>query len=282
VRTIQAPAGRYTALAISPDEAHLAAVKDVSATESDLWIIDLDRGGARRLTAGGEKVDGPAWSPDGTQVAYVTNRTGRWEIVVQPAAGGEPRVIETPDATLKYVTSWSPDGRLVMGHLLSERSGWDLWTISTDGSGEPKAFVASPYDESNPRISPDGHWVSYMSVESGRPEIYIQAFPQPGPRYLVSAAGGDVSTWSRDGRRLLYRSLEGLPFIVELHLDGGVRAVRVGPMLTAPPTDDLQRLLTGSVSPDLDSFYASIEGAGSSGQSPFTIVQNWRSALEPQ
>jgi Tol biopolymer transport system component len=281
LRTIQAPAARYIAMAISPDEKHLAVVKEISAAESDLWIIDLERGGARRLTTGGAKVDGPTWSRDGTRLAYVTNQSGKQEIVVQPAAGGEPRVIETPEATLKYATSWSPDGRFLLCQLLSEKAGWDLWILSVDGTAEPAIYTASPYDDLFGSVSPDGRWVSYMSPESGRPEVYVQAFPQPGPRYQVSAAGGDLSTWGRDGRRLTYRALDSRAFILDLQFDGGVRVLRSDPLLTATTTD-MQSLVTGAVGPGLDRFYAAVEGHTAGAQRPFTIVQSWRSALEPQ
>jgi len=282
VRTIAAPEGRYPTLAVSPDESHLAAIKDFSPTESDLWIIDLDRGGARRFTSGGLKVDSPAWSVDGSLLAYAEVIDGKWEIVVRSLNGGEPRILKTPDATIKYVTSWSPDGRYVIGHMLSEKRGWDLWVIPTDGQGEATAYASSPYDEMAAIISPDGRWVTYMSTESGPPEIYVQSFPIPGPRYLVSRGGGYGSVWSHDGRRIVYRSRDGGADVVSLQFDDGVRAGDPAPLISGPPTRDLQRMVGGSISPDFSRLYVSIETAAGSQQSPFTVVENWRTALEPQ
>jgi len=282
IRTIQAPAGRYSALALSPDERQLAAVKEISGTESDLWIIDLEHGGARRLTSGG-KVDGPIWSPDGSRLAYCKSFEGRWEIVEQPAIGGEERVVPTPAATLKYPGSWSPDGRHLVSQLLREKGGWDLWALPTDGSDEPTPYLAGPFDELNPSISPDGRWVSHMSVESGRPEIYVQSFPRPGPRYRISRNGAAFGSWSRDGSRLLLIPMDGPPLVADLQFDGGVRATRIRPLLTGPPAEELQRAVTGATSRDFELLYGSIEVAGSlNGIEPFTIVQNWRGALEPQ
>jgi Tol biopolymer transport system component len=281
LRTIQAPAGRYTSVALSPDQTHLAVVKEISPTEADLWVIDLDRGGAQRLTSGGVKVDEPVWSPDGTQLAYATNASGQWEVAAQSLAGGRERIIKAPSASLKYVTSWSPDGRFLIGYFLSESTGWDLWILPADGSGEPIRYMASSFDELLPRISPDGRWVAYLSMESGRQEVYVQAFPTPGPRYLVSEGGGLAVAWHGSSRRLYYQSATG-PVIVELEFDNGVRVTGRRPFLTGTPTDDFRRLLSSKISLDFERTYGSVESGLSHEQNPITIVQNWRSALEPQ
>jgi Tol biopolymer transport system component len=282
IRRIPAPEGRYVAMAISPDLSQLAVVKEVSTTEADLWILDLDRGGARRVTHGGSKVDGPAWSPDGGSLSYAAMLDGRTEVFAGPIAGGEPRVLKTPPGTLKYGASWSPDGRQMIAHILSEKSGWDLWILSTDGIGEPVLYAGGPYDESFANISPDGRWVSYVSFETGSPEVYVQSFPTPGRRYQVSVGGGTVNQWGRDGRRLMYRSLEGAPLLVNLTFDDGVRASKPYPLMAGPPPPILARVLVGSIPRDLDRVFVSVETADVGAQSPFTIVQNWRAALEPQ
>ena len=56
------------------------------------------------------------------------------------------------------------------------------------------------------KFSPDGHWVAYSSDESGKPEIYVQAFPGPGPKIQVSNAGGTDPVWRRSGGELFYRA----------------------------------------------------------------------------
>lgn len=55
-----------------------------------------------------------------------------------------------------------------------------------------------------PRFSPDGHWVTYVSNESGAPEVFVRPFPGPGGRTQISAGGGTEPVWSPDGRRLFY------------------------------------------------------------------------------
>jgi serine/threonine-protein kinase len=66
-------------------------------------------------------------------------------------------------------------------------------------------FLLTPFDERSPRFSPDGKWLAYVSDESGRNDVYVQPFPGPGPKWLVSTEGGIDPVWSRDGRELFYR-----------------------------------------------------------------------------
>ena len=65
--------------------------------------------------------------------------------------------------------------------------------------------MLTPFDERSPRFSPDGKWLAYVSDESGRDDVYVQPFPGPGPKWLVSTDGGIDPVWSRDGRELFYR-----------------------------------------------------------------------------
>ena len=55
-------------------------------------------------------------------------------------------------------------------------------------------------------FSPDGHWLAYVSNESGRPEVYVQPFPGPGGKWQISTEGGTEPAWNRNGKELFYRS----------------------------------------------------------------------------
>ena len=65
-------------------------------------------------------------------------------------------------------------------------------------------YVATPANEIQGQISPDGRWIAYASDETGRWEIYIQSFPEPGAKQTVSVAGGAQPQWRADGRELFY------------------------------------------------------------------------------
>jgi serine/threonine-protein kinase len=66
--------------------------------------------------------------------------------------------------------------------------------------------VATPANEMNPRFSPDGKWVAFLSDESGRSEVYVRSFPDPTSRVQISAEGAQEIVWSDDGKTIYYRS----------------------------------------------------------------------------
>jgi hypothetical protein len=95
----------------------------------------------------------------------------------------------------------TPDGTLLFGEGYPTR-GEALFTRSPAGQVAP--LRVTPFSNVNALFSPDGHWVAYQSDESGRFEIYVEAYPGGGKRSVVSAEGGITPAWSRDGRELFY------------------------------------------------------------------------------
>jgi serine/threonine-protein kinase len=74
------------------------------------------------------------------------------------------------------------------------------------GQGEPKLFLESKFDVRDAQFSPDGKWLAYSSAESGTQEVYVQAFPGPGEKHLISTNGGLNPAWAPGGRELFYLS----------------------------------------------------------------------------
>ncbi len=66
-------------------------------------------------------------------------------------------------------------------------------------------LLNSRFDEHHPEFSPDGHWMAYVSNESGRNEIYVRPFPGPGGKWQISNEGGTEPLWARNGKQLFYR-----------------------------------------------------------------------------
>jgi hypothetical protein len=91
--------------------------------------------------------------------------------------------------------------------LVNGKTQIRLKAMGGSQEAEPKIFLDSQTALYDPEISPDEKWISYASIETGRSEVYVQAFPGPGERLRISAAGGMNSTWARNGRELFY--LEG-------------------------------------------------------------------------
>src|SRR5205814_4655738 len=100
--------------------------------------------------------------------------------------------------------SLSPDGKM-LAVVETSTAGTDIWMLTLgDGKGSMHAWLNTPSNEGFPDWSPDGRWLAYVSDESGRSEVYVQAYPGPGPRYQLSRDGGTAPAWSRDGHELFY------------------------------------------------------------------------------
>ncbi|MBN2316607.1 MAG: PD40 domain-containing protein, partial [Sedimentisphaerales bacterium] len=67
-------------------------------------------------------------------------------------------------------------------------------------------FIQRNHNQRLGQWSPDGKWIAYTSDESGRWEVYVEPYPGPGPKFMVSTEGGFQPVWSRDGKELYYRS----------------------------------------------------------------------------
>jgi hypothetical protein len=102
--------------------------------------------------------------------------------------------------------SWSPDGRHLA--MLSKGPRILIATVQ-NGRATEQQLMPDPAEppEYSPEFSPDGHWLAYDLVVSGRREIYVQPYPGPGPRLQVSVDGGTNAAWVKGGRELVFLSL---------------------------------------------------------------------------
>jgi len=72
------------------------------------------------------------------------------------------------------------------------------------GDRKPRPYLNTPVNEFDGRISPDGHWVAYATDESGRNEVFVQSFPEPGNKKRISVSGGSGPMWRKDGREMYF------------------------------------------------------------------------------
>jgi len=185
---------------LSQDDRRVAIEKD-----GDLWAVDLERPVPTRLTStGNNRV--PIWTPDGTRVAFYSNRAGSQEIYTVDAGGGEAVLVPTTTDKFKMPLDWTRDGRYLVFGSLGASTDWDIWLLPLFGDKTPVPFLRSPFFDLNARVSPDGRWIAYESTESGQLEVYVQSFPTPGHKVRVSINGGWDPVWTRAGRELIYRS----------------------------------------------------------------------------
>jgi dipeptidyl aminopeptidase/acylaminoacyl peptidase len=194
---------RFVDLSLSPDERTVALT--IQGDSLDLWALEIRRGALSRVTANPGTEFGPLWAKDGSALLFVVDRPP-YEIHRIPfGSSAEPQPLWKVPAELDTLVSGiSPDGRTVAYRLSEPKTGANLWVRSADGSEPARPFRQTRAEEQFPTFSPDGRWLAYESDETGRPEVYVEAFPGPGERHQVSADGGGEPLWARNGE-LFYR-----------------------------------------------------------------------------
>jgi hypothetical protein len=100
--------------------------------------------------------------------------------------------------------AFSPDGRFLAFDDKNSETGDDVRAVALDDRAV-RPVADTRFREGSAKFSPDGRWIAYSSDESGRPQIYVQAFPGPGPKIQVSNDGGTDPVWRRSGGELFYR-----------------------------------------------------------------------------
>jgi Tol biopolymer transport system component len=196
-RPIAGPVRRLQNPRVAPDGRSIAF-----SDGGVIWTLDPLRGTYARASSETEPIIGyPAWSKDGTRLYF---RSGRG-IQVQRADGqGQAQVL--PDTTANdFPAGFSADGETLVLLRISPATAGDIVTMPA-GGGPVTPLVATAAFEGGPQVSPDGRWLLYVSNESGRLEIYLRPFAGGDRRWPVSGDGGLHPLWSRDGRRIFYRS----------------------------------------------------------------------------
>ena len=104
-----------------------------------------------------------------------------------------------------------------------------------------------PEDEASGRFSPAGRWFAYESTESGRSEIYVQSYPDPGVKWQVSTAGGANPLWRRDGQELFFTGADDRLMAVAVAAGEGFHAGPPSPLFAGTISRDVSSL---DVTPD--------------------------------
>ncbi len=216
--------GEYQNLALSPDGTRVAYQRG-----SDLWLFEFARGGVNTKFTFGNLAYGPAWSADGSRIAFVSIRGSGYGLYQKASnsSGQEELLYQSPE--VKAVPNWSHDGKFLTYLTLS--SGADLWILPTSGSAadrKPLSFLRTQFNEGDGRFSPDGRWVAYDSDQSGKSEIYVLPFDEANPGasaagalHQVSKEGGITPHWSGDGKEIFYLAPDGYLMSVPVSVVGG-------------------------------------------------------------
>ena len=200
----------YSVAALSPDGQRVAVSVRDSSGKRDIWVFDVQRGTKTRITFEPSDEVNPTWSPDGSEIAYSSDRRGHRDIYARPSSGtGQERVVFESDED-KSVEDWSSDGKFLAYTVQNPKTRRDVWLLPMAGSDrKPVLFLGTPANEDQPRFSPDSRWLLYVSNETGRNEIYAQAWPPNGKKWQISNSFSGDPRWSADGKTVFYATRTG-------------------------------------------------------------------------
>jgi Tol biopolymer transport system component len=284
--------GSYRTLALSPDGKRVAfdRADSQNAGTRNLWLYEFARGVTTRFTFDSDWDPYPVWSPDGSRIAFGSNRGGTFDIYQKTSnlAGEDELLYKSSDD--KVPTNWSPDGRFLL--YFNPVPPSRLWLLPLGGSADRKPILVerSEFSQAVGRISPDGRWIAYISNESGRDQIYVRPLdvssatgttaangtPVTG-KWMVSKDGGTNPLWRHDGKELFYlSSAGGAAMAVEVNTSGVFQAGVPKVLFNVPPG-----VLFWDVSADGKRFLMAAPSAASPAAQPkFTVTLNWQSALK--
>jgi serine/threonine protein kinase/Tol biopolymer transport system component len=269
---------------LSPNGRQVAIGRFVQGN-ADVWLVAVDRGTRTRLTFDPRVDSGAVWSPDGTRLAFSSNRAGRSFELFEKLANGSDEEGALKVATDVNPNSWSADGRFLLVTKTDAAGLNDLWAVPMVGQQKPFPVVESPFDERRAQFSPDDRWVAYESNESGQFEIYIRPFPGPGGKRQISTAGGTQVRWRRDGKELFYVAPDGrlMAASISTGLNGQtVTTAGVVPLFMthfASGANIVADTCQYDVAPD-GRFLMNVSVDDDVRAPPITIMVNWRSALK--
>jgi hypothetical protein len=203
----------------SPDGRRLST--DFNSVEGrNVWVLALAEGTLTRATFDREGHDA-TWTPDGRFLTYIApqSQSGATTLVLLRKRPGSAEPADTllVSPRLSYTGVWLRDGSgLVTTASGLRRSGHGADSASTDsradaamigggGKGPLTPLVASPFAEQYVGVSPDGRWISFVSDQSGREEVYVRDLAGEQDQVLVSLEGGSEPVWGPDGKELFYR-----------------------------------------------------------------------------
>ena len=280
--TVGEPDGVIYAPRRSPSDERVVVYRNLHGN-IDVWLMDGTRKSRFTFNPGMDVF--PLWSPDGSQIAFHSNRSGKGDLYKKSSSGtGKESLIVSSDL-LKWPSSWSPDGRHLVYMVSTPEASTDLWAVSVTGDEAPFEVLQTPFDERWPTISPDNRWIAYHSNESGKNMVYVRAFITPDTEidptldgvWQISVAGGTFATWGPDGEKLYYLSPVGELLVSQFN------ATNVSVEVGAPKKLFATKIYGGGLDNGLGPQYdVTPQGGflintvvGEGATYPITLIQDW-------
>ncbi len=222
---------------ISPDARFVAYTIqrtnwDENAYETDIWLADTRTGVSRQLTAGKKSSTAPAWSPDATRLAFISDRSDKRQIYVIDPQGGEAEALTSVEDGISSF-AWAPDGRTIAYTATEPKSAAAkerdtkygefqvvdadprmtqlfLLTVATRAT---RQLTRGPFTVGRYAWAPDGtriafdHQINSSPGSSGTADISVVTVADGATRDLVTQAGPDTHpVWSPDGSQIAFET----------------------------------------------------------------------------
>ena len=287
---------RSSTVKVSPDGKRAALVRTDPQNNADVWIVDLSTGASNRLTFDPATDGNALWSPDGSQIIWQSQRGGGWGVYRKASNGsGTEELLYKSDVSGTFaLTDWTRDGRFILFQASNPPAKTDIFALPV-GPGisadrQPIPVIQTPAGELGGYVSPDGKWIAYISDESGRQEIYVQAF-NPGVKagsspvsgkWMVSKGTLGMARWRSDDKELVFISAGGAVMSVDVTAAQAFQASQPKLLFQLPSSF----LALGGSTPgarmdatrDLQRFLVTVPQSNS--RQEFTVVLNWQAALK--
>jgi len=269
------PSGNYVDPDLSPDGKRVAvALGDALAEKSEIWIVDLSRGLATKLTFSPKDAVSPVWSPDGKYVYFSMAEDHFLDVYRKAADGSGEQELVFKSEEDKFLTDISPDGAFLLFDTGTTVGTSDMWRLSLHGKATASPLLQTSFQEGQGRVSPDGRWLAYVSDESGNPQVYVRSFPQFAGKWQISGRGGGQPRWSRDGKQIFYLGMDGSLQAVSLEGQGSSFQIGAGSQLFTRSLNLFA--MRNHYTPALDGqrFLFTLN-SNNSGPVPMTVLVNW-------
>ena len=268
--------GEYYTPRISPDGRRVAFMRR-DGSNTNLWVTETATYSPERFTFGSGIDDNPVWSRDGTAITFANDASGPANLFRKAVSGVGPIDRLSTSNLSQQALDWSRDGRFL---LFTQITTISSQIMVQQGGGPALSLLGNARGATHAQFNPGvPRWVAYDWDDSGRREVYVQAFEPGKPvstaRWEISSAGGTMPRWRGDGKEIFYLSLDGKLMAARVSGDGpSFQSSTPELLFTGHPPELRTPVFEYDVTPDGQRFLM-IEPAKRPEDQPLTLMTNW-------
>lgn len=268
------PADYYGTFRLSPDGKELA-VSRFEDNGSNIWIYNLEQDSQLRFTDEGQTYD-PVWSKDGDKLIFTRGDAygSGIDLMIKGRNMSEAEYLMKNKTVRSYDVS--PDGKLLSVYYRSRSGDYDIGVLPIPGADSLEAVIDLLSPDWGAAFSPDGRYLAYTSIQTGRSEVFVTTYPPTGQRWQVSSGGGEEPQWAPDNKEL-YFSNGRRWYRVAVRLTPGFSSGKPEVMFEGPYLN--VGGLGYNVAPNGKRFLL-LHGSDMRTTDRIEIIQGWRDVLE--